>query len=154
MKTAAARITAVALLALTLGLVRAAEAPGDAAQKEYARFTGTWRFESVEAEGKLVPLEGFFRDFRMRLKGNTFAVDEGGGTTHGTYKVDLSKKPKQIDITFTDGPEKGKTALGIYELEGDTYTVCVALTGKARPKEFTSKTGTGYVLEVLKRVKP
>jgi uncharacterized protein (TIGR03067 family) len=75
-------------------------------------------------------------------------------TYRGTFKLDLSKKPKEIDVVFTEGPEKGKTSLGIYELEGDVYKVCIGLTGKKRPTEFISKPGSGHVLEVLKRQKP
>jgi uncharacterized protein (TIGR03067 family) len=68
--------------------------------------------------------------------------------------VDVAKKPKTIDITFTEGPEKGKTIVGIYELEGDTYKVCINVNGKERPKEFAAKAGSGHGLEVLKREKP
>src|SRR5262249_3394473 len=38
-----------------------------------------------------------------------------------------------------------------YELDGDTYKVCYAVPGKARPKEFVSRPGTGISLEVYKR---
>jgi len=68
--------------------------------------------------------------------------------------VDVAKKPKQLDITFTDGPDKGKTTLAIYELEDDTYKVCIDVGEKGRPTEFASKKGSGHVLQVLKREKP
>jgi uncharacterized protein (TIGR03067 family) len=29
-----------------------------------------------------------------------------------------------IDVTFKEGPEKGKTRRGIYVLEGDTHKIC------------------------------
>jgi uncharacterized protein (TIGR03067 family) len=97
--------------------------------------------------------EKFFQGSRLVLKGPQFTYQEAGTTYKGTYKVDVSKKPKQIDMTFTEGPEKDKTMVGIYELEGDTYRVCVNPTGKGRPTEFASKPGSGHVLEVLKREK-
>jgi uncharacterized protein (TIGR03067 family) len=68
--------------------------------------------------------------------------------------VHPSAHPKTIDVTFTEGPEKGKSSYGIYELEGDTYRVCIGLTGKPRPTDFASTPGSGHVLEVLKREKP
>jgi len=43
--------------------------------------------------------------------------------------------------------------LGIYELEGDGYRVCFALVGKPRPSEFTSKSGSGTILQVWEREK-
>ena len=54
----------------------------------------------------------------------------------------------------TEGPGKGKTMLGIYELTGDTYKVCFALPGGERPKEFASKPGSKTMLIVMKREKP
>jgi len=137
------------LLVLVVAVAPAARAEEDPAAKEYARFEGTWKFASVEAEGQKLP-EAQFKDSRLVLKGRSFTFTEAGAT----YKVDLGKSPKQIDITFLEGPEKGKTMLGIYELEGDTYKVCLGLTGKSRPTAFVSKPGSGHVLEVLKRVKP
>ena len=125
---------------------------GAAAAKEYARFEGTWRFASIEAEGMKLPTEQL-KDTRMVLKGNRFTVKEGDVTYKGTFKVDVAKNPKQIDVTFTEGPEKGKTMQGIYELTADTYKVCIGMPGKPRPKEFVSKPGSGHVLEVLKREK-
>ncbi len=132
--------------------VVAADTPEDAARKEYARFEGAWKIVSLEIEGKKLP-EMFFKGSRLVLKGPEFTYQEGGMTSKGTYRVDVSKKPKQIDITFSDGPEKDKTLLGIYELDGDTYRLCINPTGKDRPTEFAGKPGTGHVLEVLQREK-
>jgi uncharacterized protein (TIGR03067 family) len=153
MRTCAAFITAAGSLAVTLGLLAADTPPPDAARKEYARFEGTWRFASIEMEGKQLPGEDV-KGSRMVLKGDRFTVESGPVAYRGTFKVDLGKKPKQIDVTFTEGPEKGKTFRGIYTLEGDTYTVCIGPPGKDRPAEFVSKPGSGHVLEVLKRVRP
>lgn len=130
----------------------AADTPEDAAQKEYARFEGAWKIVSVEIEGKKLP-ETFFKGSRLVLKGPEFTYQEGGMTSKGTYRVDVSKKPKQIDITFSEGPQKDKTLLGIYELDDDTYRLCLDPTGKGRPTEFASKHGSGHVLEVLQREK-
>ena len=55
----------------------------------------------------------------------------------------ITTKPKMVDLTFTAGPEKGKTSLGIYEVDGDTWKICLGLAGKGRPKEFTTKAQSG-----------
>jgi uncharacterized protein (TIGR03067 family) len=141
------------LLIVAVGLLMAPAAPkDDAARKEYQKFTGTWRFVSIEAD-RAKAEEDVFKNARLIVKGNEFSMIQGAVTYRGTYTVDVSKKPKTIDLVFTDGPEKGKTSLGIYELEGDTCKLCIALTGKDRPKEFVSKPGSGHVLEVLRREK-
>jgi uncharacterized protein (TIGR03067 family) len=153
MKARAAMLTAAGYLIVALRLLAADGTPEDAIKKEYTHFEGTWRFVSIEIEGKKVPEDGF-KGSRMILKSDQFTVEEGAVTFRGTFKVDPGKKPKQIDVTFAEGPEKGKTALGIYTLEGDTYTVCIGLVGRDRPTEFVSKAASGHVLEVLKRIKP
>jgi uncharacterized protein (TIGR03067 family) len=124
-----------------------------AIREELARFEGSWRFDSVELEGKAEAIEAF-KGIRLVLKGDHFTMAIPNASHEGTYTVDPTARPKTIDVTFTDGPEKGKTSYGIYELEGDTYKVCIGLTGKPRPTEFASKPGSGHVLEVLKREKP
>ena len=132
--------------------VVAADTAEDAARKEYARFEGAWRVVSVEIEGKKMP-DKFFKEFRLVLKGPQYTFHEGDMASQGTYSVDVSKKPKQIDIKISEGPDKDKTMLGIYELEGDTYRLCLNPTGKDRPTEFASKPGSGHILEVLQREK-
>jgi uncharacterized protein (TIGR03067 family) len=124
----------------------------DDAKKEIDRFQGTWKFESVEMGGEKVPPDAF-KDASLTIEGNKFTMKEGEMVSHGTFKVDVGKKPKTIDGTFTDGELKGKTLLGIYELDGDTYKACFDLSGKERPTKFETKKGTMLVLEVLKRQK-
>jgi hypothetical protein len=55
---------------------------------------------------------------------------------------------------MSEGPLAGRTLRGIYEIEGDTQKVCLPLEeGAGRPKEFTSKPGSGHLLQVFKREK-
>ena len=60
----------------------------------------------------------------------------GGTTDKGTIKIDGSKKLKQLDIAGSEGPNRGKTFLCIYELKDDTLTVCYSLDFKTRPTEM------------------
>ena len=57
-------------------------------------------------------------------------------------------------MKFTEGPEKGNTSLGIYQLEGDDLKLCLTITAKDRPAEFAAKPKSGLGIEVLKREKP
>ena len=132
----------------------AADDAADNVKKELARFEGTWKWVSIEMEKMKLSADALEHP-RLKLMGDKFTVTEenANATFGGTFKVDPSKKPKTIDVTFGDGPEKGKTALGIYELEGDTYKVITDPEGKSRPTEFAVKPGSGHVLQVLKREK-
>ena len=65
--------------------------------------------------------------------------------------LDLTKKPRRMDATYTKGSEKGKTYLGIYSLEGDTLKWCVNVSQDERPAKFA--TGGSNFLLILKRQK-
>jgi uncharacterized protein (TIGR03067 family) len=141
------------LLVVGVVFLVAADDAAENVKKELARFEGTWRWVLIETE-KMKISEDDLKDTRVQLMGDKFTVTENANSTFGgTFKVDPSKKPKTIDVTFGDGPEKGKIALGIYELEEDTYKVITDPAGKSRPTDFAVKPGSGHVLQVLKREK-
>ena len=71
----------------------------------------------------------------------------------GTIKLNASAKPKALDITGTEGPNKGKTIPAIYERKGDTLRVCYDLSGRKRPTEFKTEAGTQLFLVEYKRQK-
>jgi len=52
-----------------------------------------------------------------------------------------------------DGPDRGKTLRGIYELRGDDWKFYYSAPGKERPTAFPTQTGTAYLYMVLKRKK-
>ena len=54
---------------------------------------------------------------------------------------------------MTDGPTKGKTQLGIYEVDGDTFRSCFASPGAERPTDFSSKPGEARTVSIWKREK-
>ena len=65
------------------------------------------------------------------------------------------KKSATIDFRNTAGEMKGKTWLGIYELDGDTLRICDNADDVAggRPAAFVSSAGSDQVLISFKRVK-
>ena len=92
---------------------------------------------------------------KLFIKGETFRIPESSVATSedGTINIDLSKKPKEMNATTGSGPDKGKTWQGIYELAADKYKACFAPPGKDRPTEFSSKAGSGHLLQLWKREK-
>jgi uncharacterized protein (TIGR03067 family) len=59
-----------------------------------------------------------------------------------------------MDWTRSNGPDAGKTMLAIYEfINDDEYRICFAPAGKERPKEFSTKAGSGHFLHTWKRLK-
>lgn len=75
----------------------------------------------------------------------SFEISIAGNHINGARKIDPTKKPKEITLT----PDNTKKPLyGIYELKGDTLTLCI---GEKRPTQF--KANPGVTLWELKREK-
>jgi uncharacterized protein (TIGR03067 family) len=118
-----------------------------------ASLEGTWLPSTAELAGQKFPDE-ITKTIKLTIKGAKYTVTVGKMIDKGTCKLDMSATPKTIDIVGTEGPNKGKTILAIYELTGDTLKVCYDLGGKARPTAFESKPDTQLFLVTYKREKP
>lgn len=125
----------------------------DATDKERVQLEGEWSMVSGEANGVSMPEATVKTGKRIAKEGKTTISFAGRIYFKAKYRIDPTKKPKAIDYTMTEGPTKGKTHLGIYELDGDTVKFCFAAPGKDRPTEFTAKEGSQQTLSVWKRLK-
>jgi uncharacterized protein (TIGR03067 family) len=127
-------------------------ATNDLDKEEKSKLRGVWRRVAARVDGQEVP-EGpesvclIYEGANFQVKMAEAVIEEG------TSEHDPTKQPKELTLTWTAGPNQGKTGLGIYELEGDTYRACVAPPGQDRPQEFRSQVGSGHALFVLKREK-
>jgi len=136
--------------ALAVVLLTAAEG-ADQSKKDLDQMQGNWAAESLVRDGKAFPQEEAQTYFRT-VKGNTYTVVRFGKVVaNGTMKLDATKSPKTIDFT----PEGSKTAPmpGIYALDGETLTQCIAMPGKPRPTKLAADPGSGMTLMVWKREK-
>ena len=136
--------SALALLVLPAGLLRADDAKGD------KDLDGQWEIKSMLRGGKEPPEDAPKPE--LTVKGDVLTVKIGDRTFQATVQADPTKTPKTIDMTLSEGPHKGETVKGIYEVKGDELRVCHGEPGADRPTEFASK-GEGEVLGVWKRVK-
>jgi uncharacterized protein (TIGR03067 family) len=133
---------------LTAPLVQAQDVKKeDEVKKDRMQLEGTWAAVSAETEG-VKGTEEFIKNFTL-----VFKEDMVTGRHKAKYEIDPTKKPKTIDVTPSEGPEKDKTIEGIYELKENELKVCIAMPGKERPTAFESKPGSGTVLLVLKKEK-
>jgi uncharacterized protein (TIGR03067 family) len=122
-------------------------------EKEVKKFQGTWTIESSKSGGKELPANEL-KGLIVTFEGDKHTVKKGDEVIQvGTQKLDPSKSPKTIDVTMTEGPNKGTVMLGIYEINGDTLKVCFDPEGKKRPTEFKSAPGSENFVNVHKRVK-
>ena len=139
------------LFVLAAGVAVAAEKKEE---KKSDGVDGTWVIVSIEVGGMKVPEEELKKQgAKLTLSGEKWTLTMGDQVSSGTNKVDLTKKPMEMDITTTEGPEKGKTIKAIGEHKGDRMRACYDVSGKTRPKEFSTKDNPSYVLIEYKREK-
>ena len=125
----------------------------EAVDKEMKLMEGEWQMVSGEREGNMFPDEVVKSAKRVTKEGETTTEINGMVVLKAKFKVDASKKPKNIDYEITDGPNKGKSMIGIYELKGDDFKACMVMSDQKRPTDFATKEGDGRTLTVWKRVK-
>ena len=139
-------------VALGLIVCGAGRADDKGAAKEAKMLKGAWQLTEGAVGGKAFPPE-VTKGIKLELSPGKYVVT-AESKDEGTVKCLPNTSPSAMEITGTAGPNKGKTFPAIYELKGDTLTVCYDLSGKVRPTEFASKTGTILFLAKYKRVKP
>jgi uncharacterized protein (TIGR03067 family) len=117
---------------------------------------GTWQAVGLEANGDKRP-DDEAKELKIVFKGDVvFAVKPEGEGRKVKFKLDSSKTPNAIDLIAIDGPDEGKVATGIYELQNGQLKLCINLFGKdttQRPTEFKTQPGNGVCFAVLERAK-
>ena len=134
------------------GLLVFASAGALADDKDLKALDGTWIPQSGELGGSKFPDE-ILKKIELVTKDGKYTVTADKQVDKGSIKIDAAKKPKHMDIVGGEGPNKGKTFPAIYEIDGDILKICYDLSGKERPKEFKTASGTMTLLIVYKKAK-
>src|SRR4051812_1641345 len=119
-------------------------------RNELDMIQGAWAVAELQMEGQTIS-GGMLANARVEITGNRFRSVGMGTVYEGTVTLDDSVNPHQLNMKFDAGPEKGNTNLGIYELKGDTWKICLSTRGEVRPAEFSAPAGSGFVFETLTR---
>src|SRR5271166_1543261 len=122
----------------------------DDVKKEREKFKGRWHVLAYTVDGKEFDSDAIKR-FEFIFELDKVTVKANSQERESTYTLDLSTKPRRIDMVW-----KNKTSIGIYEFDGDNrLQICLAREGeKKRPKEFVSKERSDNSLFMLRRAKP
>jgi uncharacterized protein (TIGR03067 family) len=105
----------------------------DMAKMDEQQVQGAWQAVKIVMGGRSVPTE-VVTTLKYVFEGAKVSLWEGDKETGGgTFSLGPTREPKAIDVSLAEGPEKGKTVSGIYEVEGDRLRMCL---GEERPAEF------------------
>jgi len=141
------------VLLLAVGLLVAADRPDDANKMDLAKMQGDWGALSTVIDGNKLADDEAQVLFRT-VKDDTYTVSAFDKPfSKGTFTIDATKKPKTIDARPASAAKDAPPLLGIYEIDGDTWRICFAGSGKERPKDFDCKAGSGHTLTVWQREK-
>jgi uncharacterized protein (TIGR03067 family) len=114
------------------------------------KLQGTWRVTSLAMDGEEMPNESFV-DATITIRGSEFSSTGMGYDYAGTIEIIAGKKQSAFDLAFSAGPPAGTRNRGIYALDGDEWTICLATRGDARPRSFATRADSGIALETLQR---
>lgn len=128
-----------------------------------AGIEGTYLLTDMEWGGDKAPPEMIGKTDAERtvtITKDTIAIKgkNGGKDKMAQYKLDPSKTPAEINLTFATPDGKPDPAVGIYKLEGDTLTIVMAgpskdgkFDPKDRPKEFKTKSDSFDMMLTMKK---
>lgn len=139
-----------AILATVFALVVPAVAQDpakDAVAKAVASVQGTWAIATINGES----LGGM--EMSLTFTGEKYAQTTNGAVNErGTFKIDPAKKPMTFDLTITEGDDAGKLQLGIFELNGDTMTVKLAIPADPTRPTALAQSDNGLFV-IMKKAK-
>lgn len=128
-----------------------ADEPTKPKTDELAKHQGTWAVLAFEREGKETPIE-IARSI-VRIVDGDRVVWKRSGKSFAATRVELNAahSPATIDVLPEGGPSRDKRILGIYKLEGNRLTICMADPDHPRPTAFKAEAGSKWTLMRFER---
>lgn len=135
-----------------LGFVSPEEPKDDLTKAELARHQGVWATMTFEHEGQK-GTDDVVKSVMREVSGDHVVWRRNGKPFSGSsITLDIKAIPKSIDVVPDGAQVQDKLVRGIYKLDGDTLTICMAEPGQPRPKEFKASKETHNTLMTLRRV--
>ena len=120
------------LFLLTLGVGGAADTP-------LVELSGSYKAVALVRDGKSEP-EGLVSSVSVKFAADEIAFTIKDKTFPAKIKLNAKAMPATIDIAPSDGPEKGRTFLGIYNLDRGELAIAFSERGE-RPTAFKGEDG-------------
>jgi uncharacterized protein (TIGR03067 family) len=123
----------------------------DPAKNELVKHQGVWVATSSTFNGEQAPAE-ILHSIKRTVRGDHVVWERDGKSFAGTtIKLHPTQDPRAIDVIPDGGRNRGEHVRGIYKLEGNTLTICMASPSQPRPTEFKAGTGRGCVRQTFRR---
>jgi uncharacterized protein (TIGR03067 family) len=122
------------------------------AAEDLQKLQGVWEVAGGEVNGSAIP-ESDIPSITLTITDKSYRVDREGNIDRGSFSVDPSKQPKQMDIQPNSGDDAGNKLLAIYEIGADSFRVCYAAAGDDRPKAFSTEPDSRRLVINYKRKK-
>jgi uncharacterized protein (TIGR03067 family) len=137
------------LVSLTIACVLGDDSAQERMKREIDALQGTWTVSQARRNGKK---EAALVDATVIVEADHF-ISKAGETmqARGIFKLDIGKSPKKIDLTYTDGPEKGQRVRGIYTRTKSTWILLFSAPGENRPDSFEKDSEPGFLSLILKQ---
>jgi len=112
------------------------------------KWQGTWKMVSCTYDG-----EPQTADMEWIVDGDHYTIRLDGQSNVDPYMTKLDAGRKHIDVFHheTSPGTYGGSLKGIYEISGDSLTVCYDLTGQRYPESLDAKRGSRQVLYQFRR---
>jgi len=129
--------------------IKTLSADSQSATDDLKNLQGAWQATRIEMNGS-PPDES--PDVVVTVTDTSYAILDKDKTDRGSFTIDPSHHPRQMDIHPGTGTDSAEMVPAIYELGSDTLRVCYAPQGAKRPTSFSSDE-SGNTLIIYKRKK-
>ena len=121
---------------------------------ELDRHQGVWQAVAFVRDGESTP-KAIVETITRTVEGDHVVWKRDGKAFAGTtLKLEPTADPKHLEVVPDGGPSRDKTVLGIYKLEGETLTICMADPDVPRPSAFEAPKGSLTTLMTFRKVEP
>jgi uncharacterized protein (TIGR03067 family) len=131
------RLIAAVLVCVVVSVTGVAQ---DKPKDDSKAIQGDWAWDPAEKQSDALPPATLDR---IVIKGDKlifhYRIMDKPSISETKFKLDPKASPKKIDFTPTEGANKGKTYLGLYELKDGRLKICYRGPGSSRPKDFNDK---------------
>src|SRR5262249_7168227 len=138
--------------------------PDEATLKEMKKLAGTWAVAAMVQDGFTIPerniskLKYIIREGKLIIRTARDPSSPGAQPfteATRTYELNVTARPRTIDMRGWRDGIPGASYYGIYQLEGDELTICLSSSiSETRPTAFESKPRSMETLIKLKRENP